>query len=111
MHLNFHLQRKTFLLTLLWRKSVSNTNQICMSYTAMPRKLQDEILGLLFDEKLFWKSHTNHIQCKNSKLLDLSVECRIDQNLLHLDTLVSFYILAFSVSNIFFLLMGREAGI
>ena len=62
---------KTVYLLFSGKKSVSNNNQIYMFDSAISRKTETKFLGLLIDDKLSWKSHTNHIHCKISKLIGL----------------------------------------
>jgi len=53
------------------KKSVSNSNEIYMFNNAIRRKNETKFIGLLIDDKLSWKSHTNHTHSKVSKLIGL----------------------------------------
>ena len=62
---------KTVYLLFAGKKSVSNSNEIYMFNNAISRKNETKFLGLLIDDKLSWKSHTNYIHSKVSKLIGL----------------------------------------
>ena len=53
------------------RKKITNVNRIYMLDKIICRKNETKFLGLIIDDKLSWKSHTNQVHSKISKLIGL----------------------------------------
>ena len=57
------------------KETVTTTKQLYMFKSVICRKNEIKFLGMIIDDKIFWKSHTKHVHCKISKLNGLL--CRV----------------------------------